>query len=90
MIAPVAKTAEAKVDPELHKAAQGFEAVFLREMIASMRKAKLADGMLSSAATDNFREMADARTADTMATRGQFGIAAMVEHQLLMQKAQMK
>ena len=35
--------AQAKVaDPALKKAAQAFEAVFLREMIGSMRKAKLA------------------------------------------------
>jgi peptidoglycan hydrolase FlgJ len=69
----------AKVDPALRKAAQGFEAVFLREMIGSMRKAKLADDMFGSSATDSFREIADARTAETMASLGQFGIAAMVE-----------
>jgi peptidoglycan hydrolase FlgJ len=87
MIAPIAKTSDTKGDPALRKAAQGFEAVFLREMICSMRKAKLADGMFSSAATDNFRDMADARTADTMATLGQFGIAALVERELMAQKA---
>jgi peptidoglycan hydrolase FlgJ len=71
-----------KPDPKLRKAAQGFEAVFLREMIGSMRKAKLADDMFGSGATDSFREMADARTAETMAGLGQFGIAAMVERAL--------
>jgi flagellar protein FlgJ len=70
------------VDPALRKAAQGFEAVFLRELIGSMRKAKLAEDALGSGATDNFREMADARTADSIATLGQFGIAAMIEKQL--------
>lgn len=68
-------------DPTLRKAAQQFEAVFLRELIGSMRKAKLADDMFGSSATDNFRELADAKTADSMAALGQFGIAAMLERQ---------
>jgi peptidoglycan hydrolase FlgJ len=84
MIQPTASTASktASPNPELRKAAQGFEAVFLREIIGAMRKGKLADEMFGSGATDNFREMADARTAEAMAKMGQFGIAAMVEKQL--------
>jgi peptidoglycan hydrolase FlgJ len=70
------------IDPAIRKAAQGFEAVFLREMIGSMRKAQLAEGMFQSSATDQFRELADARTADAIAAKGGFGIAAMVEHSL--------
>lgn len=49
--------------------------------MASMRQAKLGDDMLGSSATDNFREMADARTADSIAAMRQFGIADMVERQ---------
>lgn len=70
-------------DPALQKAAQAFEAVFLREMIGSMRKAKLADDdLFGSSATDNFRELADANTAESMSGLGQFGIAALVEAQM--------
>ncbi len=76
-VAPVAK-----VDPSLRKAAEGFEAVMLRQMLGAMRKAKLAEGMFASSATDSFREMADARTADSVAKLGQFGIARLVEKQL--------
>jgi peptidoglycan hydrolase FlgJ len=79
MIKPVAPSPATLFDPKLRKAAQGFEAVFLREIIGSMRKGKLADEMFGSSATDNFREMADARTAESMAKLGHFGIAAMVE-----------
>ncbi len=68
--------------PDLKSAAQRFEAVFLREMIATMRKGKLADDIFGSSATDSFREMADANTADAMAKKGAFGIAALVEQQL--------
>ncbi len=82
MIKPVVPSPATPFDPKLRKAAQGFEAVFLREIIGSMRKGKLADEMFGSSATDNFREMADARTAESMAKLGQFGIAAMVERQL--------
>lgn len=70
-------------DPALRKAAQAFEAVFLREMIGSMRKAKLAeDDLFGSSATDNFRELADANTADTISGLDQFGISALVEAQM--------
>ena len=76
------------VDPAIKKAAQGFEAVFLREMIGSMRKAQLAEGLFNSSASDQFRELADARTADAIAAKGQFGIAAMVERSLTQAKPQ--
>ncbi len=70
------------IDPSLQKAAEGFEAVMVRQMLGAMRKAKLADGMFASSATDHFRELADARTADSVAKLGQFGIARLVERQL--------
>ena len=63
---------------ELRQAAQAFEAVFIRQLIGSMRTAKLADDMFGSQATDQFRDMADARLADTMSQRGTFGIADML------------
>jgi flagellar protein FlgJ len=71
-----------KQDLELRKVAEAFEAVMLRQMMASMRKAKLAEDLMGSSATDNFREMADARVADSIATLRQFGIAELVEKQL--------
>ena len=89
MIPPTALSPSAPpkpLDPALRKAAQGFEAVFLREMIASMRKAKLTEDAFGSSATDNFRELADANTAQNMAGLGQFGIAALVEAQLVKQR----
>lgn len=73
--------APSSVDP-LKKVAEQFEAVFVRQMIASMRQAKLVDDPLDSSATDNFRELADARTADSIATGGHLGLAEMIERQL--------
>ncbi|WP_327755005.1 rod-binding protein [Sphingobium sp. SJ10-10] len=65
----------------LEKAAQQFEAIFLRQMMGAMRSASLAEGISDSSATDQFRDMADARTADSMASRGTLGIAEMLMHQ---------
>jgi flagellar protein FlgJ len=70
------------VDPELKKAAEKFEAVFVRQVLGEMRKAKLGDELFGSSATDNFREMADAKTADALAQRGVFGIGQMLQRQL--------
>lgn len=75
-------TPHSSVDPSLKKVAEQFEAIFLRQMLGSMRQAKLADDPLDSSATDNFRELADARTADSIASGGHFGLAEMIERQL--------
>ncbi len=64
---------------QLQAAAQAFEAVFLRQMIGSMRQASLGDELLGGdRAGEQFREMADARLADSMAEKGSFGIAEML------------
>lgn len=67
---------------KLKSAAQQFEAVFLRQMISSMRSASLGDGMFDNQATGQFQDMADAKTADSMSTQGVFGIAEMLGKQL--------
>ncbi|PKP88095.1 MAG: peptidoglycan hydrolase [Alphaproteobacteria bacterium HGW-Alphaproteobacteria-17] len=69
-------------DGGLRKAAEQFEAVILRQLMATMRQAKLGDDVFGSSATDNFREMADARTAESLAAMRQFGIADLIESQL--------
>ena len=68
-------------DPALETAAKAFEAVFLRQMIGAMRSSSLSDGIFDSSATEQFRDMADARTADQMAQTGKFGIAELLMRQ---------
>lgn len=63
---------------KLRAAAQAFEAVFMRQMIGSMRQASLGDDLLGSNASDQFRDMQDAQMADSMAKTGSFGIAEML------------
>ena len=81
---PAAGTATAgKPSPQgqadLQKAAKSFEAIFMRQMIGAMRSASLDEGLGDSGASEQFRDMADARTADAMAESGHgFGIAALL------------
>lgn len=75
--APAAPKADARRQ-ELVKAAQAFEAVFVRQMIGSMRQASLGDELFQSDAGDQFREMQDAKLADQMVADGGFGVAAML------------
>jgi len=75
-----AAASAAPADPRapLRKAAQAFEAVFARQMIGSMRTASLGDDIMGSDAGNQFRDMADSRLADSMATGGSLGIAEML------------
>ncbi|MBA4748704.1 MAG: rod-binding protein [Sphingopyxis sp.] len=79
--ATLAPTAAAS-DAQMRQAAEAFEAIILRQMLAAVRQGRLADDVFGSGAADNFREVADARLADTLAARRSFGIADMVERQL--------
>ena len=70
---------------QIHQAAQKFESMLLRQMLAESRKTDLSDGMLSNEGTRTFREMQDARFADTVAERGTLGFAKLIEAQLARQ-----
>ena len=75
---PAATGASTSQKAALTKVAQQFEAVFLRQMIGAMRSASLAEGIDDSAATQQFRDMTDSRTADAMASKGAMGIAELL------------
>lgn len=70
-----------KAPANIASVAKQFEAVFVRQMIGSMRQASLSDGLFDSSAEDQFRDMGDAKLADSMAGKG-FGIAEMLTRQL--------
>ena len=63
---------------QLRQAAQAFEAIFLRQMIGSMRNARLAEDVFGSSSSEQFRDMGDAQLADSMSRQGSFGIAEML------------
>ncbi len=76
-----ASPAPAQQKDGLAKAAKAFEAVFLRQMIGSMRQASLGDELFGSSAGDQFRDLSDARLADQMAAGKGFGIAELLAKQ---------
>ncbi len=66
----------------LRKAAQGFEAMMVRQMLKAAHSDALKSDLFSSQATDTFREMQDGRFADIAAGQGALGFADMIEAQL--------
>jgi flagellar protein FlgJ len=82
-LASAATPSKADTDKaKLKSAAQAFEAVFLRQMIGSMRQASLGDGMFDNEATQQFQDMADSKTADSMSQKGVLHLADMLVKQL--------
>lgn len=75
-----------KVGParaELRETAQQFEAILLRQMLASARNVDFGGNDLFGGESDKtFHEMRDAQFAEITAKSGQFGFAAAIEQQL--------
>ena len=68
-----------KVDPEILKAAQGMEALFLNDMMKSMRHTIPKNEMdLDGPATDIYRGMLDSEYADKAAKQGGIGLADQI------------
>lgn len=88
MISDVSIRTGALADPkateldQLKAAAKQFEAIFTRQMMKSMRDAKLSeDDLFGSDATDQFRDMQDSNFADNLAGKGALGIADLLVRQ---------
>ncbi|MBW8754492.1 MAG: rod-binding protein [Sphingomonadales bacterium] len=84
-------TTSATADPaaatdreKLAGVAKQFEAIFLRQMLASARKTNFGgeDGIFSSEGMDTFRQMQDDRFADIASETGTFGLGKMIETHL--------
>lgn len=84
MIAPVNDMpAAAAAKSELRRAAEGFEAIMLRQMLAAARASDMGDDLFGGGAgQDTFAEMRDAHFADLGAVSGMLGLADMLEAQL--------
>lgn len=67
----------------LTEAAQQFEAIFLRQMLAAARSTDFGgDDLFGGAGDETFREMRDAQFAEIASESGTLGLAARIEAQL--------
>ncbi|MCL4673401.1 MAG: rod-binding protein [Sphingomonadaceae bacterium] len=77
-------TAPAATDrKDLREAAQAFEAIFVRRLLASARAGSIADQTpFSGPGLEQFTAMRDEHVADVASRNGGFGLAAQIERQL--------
>ncbi|WP_295527430.1 rod-binding protein [Novosphingobium sp. Chol11] len=67
----------------LRKAAQGFEAIFLRQILASARQTSFGgEDLFGNQASETFTQMRDERFAEIASGTGAFGLARQLEAQL--------
>jgi peptidoglycan hydrolase FlgJ len=67
----------------LRSAAQGFEQIFLRQMIGAMRAGSLGDPLFGSPGEDQFRDLFDARLAEGLSQQDSgLGIGELIIAQL--------
>ena len=67
---------------DMDKAVQGFEAIFIRQMLSAARASSDADPIFGSEAQSTFRQMLDDRFAESAAREGAFGIGALLKAHL--------
>jgi len=73
----------AELHTELRKAAEGFEAIMVRKMLATARAASFAEKTpLTGGGMQQFQTMRDEHFADIAASSGAFGFARSIEAQL--------
>lgn len=79
---PPARPGPASGGEDLKQAAQAFEAILLRQMLAASRNSGIGDELLGSQASETFRQMRDDAFADIASRTGTLGLAGMIEAQL--------
>lgn len=77
-----ANPAADKRQAEIQSMAADFEAIFVRQMLTTMRTSSLGEGLFDGQGLEQFRDMQDAEIAESMAKKGVFGIAQMLTHHL--------
>ncbi len=58
--------------------AADFEAIFVRQMLSTMRTSSLGEGLFDGQGMEEFRDMQDSMLANDMADKGVFGIADLL------------
>ncbi|MFN4112561.1 MAG: rod-binding protein [Sphingomonadaceae bacterium] len=83
-IAPISSGSTPAPDrSDLREAAQAFEAIFVRRLLAAARAGSLAEqGPFSGPGLEQFTAMRDEQVAEIAARSGGFGLADQIERQL--------
>lgn len=82
-LGPARSSALSDERAELRKAAEGFEAIMIRKMLATARAGSFAEQTpLTGGGMQQFRTMRDEHFADLAAASGAFGFARSIEAQL--------
>ena len=67
------------IKKEMHKAAEGFEAIFTRQLLKTMRSTLMEKSMFGEGPSgDIYGDIMDSAIADKMAARGDLGLADML------------
>lgn len=66
---------------QLRQVAQGFEGLFLQQMLKSGRAASFQDTLLNSSATETTQALLDQTLAETSAGRAELGLAQAIYDQ---------
>ncbi|QTD55433.1 rod-binding protein [Parasphingorhabdus cellanae] len=74
---PVSDAANGSKTP-LETMAADFEAIFVRQMLSTMRASSLGEGLFDGQGTEEFRDMQDSMLAKDMADKGVFGVAELL------------
>lgn len=80
-LSPIPNSAQppASADQQkLEKAAQAFEAIFVRHMIGAMRQSAMGDDLMGNNGGTQFRDMMDDRMADEVTQSTPLGIADLL------------
>tara|TARA_R110002110_G_scaffold5971_17_gene30234 strand:- start:2611 stop:2910 length:300 start_codon:yes stop_codon:yes gene_type:complete len=78
----IAPAAADKSRAGIQSMAADFEAIFVRQMLTTMRNSSLGEGLFDGQGMDQFRDMQDAKIAESMAQKGVFGIAQLLTRHL--------
>ncbi|MEM8576953.1 MAG: rod-binding protein [Pseudomonadota bacterium] len=73
--------AQSRQEAQLRQASEGFEALFISQVLKSGRAASLSEGLGDSSAMETTRSLLDTSLADAGASRGGLGIAEAVYRQ---------
>ncbi len=81
---PALSAASSPDNGDLRQAAQAFEAIFVRQLLASAGAADFGgeEALLGGPGLEQFEAMRDEHFADITSQQGAFGLAAAIERQL--------